>query len=150
LYRERNTNDRQDKLVAPDSMTEYMIRAYHDAPFSGHQGPERTLAKIRQQFYWKNQYKEVKDCCAKCESCARKKSGTQPKSAPLQTFNEIGDRNVTWSLAMLGPLPLSERGNRWVLTSTDPCTKFPMTVPLPDATSNTIALAFVDNIICLF
>jgi len=45
-------------------MTDFIIRAYHDTPFSGHQGSERTLAKIRQQFHWKGIATQVKDYCA--------------------------------------------------------------------------------------
>jgi len=94
LYYERSGTERQDKLVAPQSMTDYIIKAYHDAPFSGHQGTERTLARIRRQFYWKNQFKEVKDYCAKCESCARRKPGTTQTCA-FTAFSRLERRVVS-------------------------------------------------------
>lgn len=51
---------------------------------------------------------------------------------------------------ILGPLPLTRRGNKYVLVMVDCFTKWTEAVALPDQEATTIARAFVDTIVCHF
>jgi len=53
------------------------------------------------------------------------------------------------AMDIVGPLPKIERGNEYILTLQDQLTKCCMGVPLVDQTSETIAEAFVDRLICV-
>ena len=49
---------------------------------------------------------------------------------------------------ILGPLPTTENGNKYILLIIDYFSKWPIAVALPDVEAATIARAFVDNIVC--
>jgi len=49
------------------------------------------------------------------------------------------------SLDITGPLPITPRGNVYILTMQDLLTKYSVAVPLQDATSLTIADAFIKS-----
>lgn len=51
---------------------------------------------------------------------------------------------------ILGPLPLTRKGNKYVLVMVDCFTKWTEAVALPDQEATTIARAFVDTIVCHF
>jgi len=54
------------------------------------------------------------------------------------------------SLDIMGPLPVTPRGNIYILTMQDLLTKYSIAVPLQEATSLTIADAFIKNFICIY
>ena len=49
---------------------------------------------------------------------------------------------------LLGPFPLSKRGNLYVLTVIDGYIHWSEFIPIPDATAKTIARVFFEQIIC--
>jgi len=54
------------------------------------------------------------------------------------------------SLDIMGPLPITLRGNMYILTMQDLLTKYSIAVPLQEANSLTIVNAFVKNFICIY
>lgn len=52
-------------------------------------------------------------------------------------------------LYVVGPLDTSRNGNRLTLTMQDDFTKFSVTISLPNHTTNTIATAFIEHLVCL-
>jgi hypothetical protein len=56
--------------------------------------------------------------------------------------------NETLAIDIVGPIIQSLEGNSWILTMIDQFTKWPVAVPIPDRTSNTIATAIFKHWIC--
>ena len=54
------------------------------------------------------------------------------------------------ALDILGPLPLSESGNQYLLIVTDYFTKWPEVYPLPNQEATTVAKVLVNGMICRF
>lgn len=54
------------------------------------------------------------------------------------------------ALDIVGPLPLSEKGNKYILTLQDDLTKYSQAYALPNLIAETIADCFVRNFICKF
>ena len=54
-----------------------------------------------------------------------------------------------WALDIVGPLPVTEKGNRYILSMCDLFTRWAEAVPLPDQTATSIAKAIVDNIVAV-
>ena len=130
-------------------MREHILYCFHETPFAGHQGRGRTYGLIKRQFYWPGLYEDVKRFCAKCESCALRKPRTLfKKKAPLQFFPAIEGPFVTVALDLVGPLPMTANGNKWILSFIDLFSKYPETIPVPNHSAETIARCFVDQIIC--
>jgi hypothetical protein len=53
-------------------------------------------------------------------------------------------------LDCMGPLPLSEQGNRYILTCQVQLSKYLVAIALPNQKAVTIARAVVDNVITVF
>ena len=62
---------------------------------------------------------------------------------PYATFDKI-------SMDCMGPLPLTEKGNKYILSCQDQLSKYLIAIPIPNQEAETIAGALVDNVITLF
>lgn len=45
-------NGEGQRLVVPEGFRKQLLRAAHDSPWAGHQGPRKTLAWALQFFFW--------------------------------------------------------------------------------------------------
>lgn len=54
------------------------------------------------------------------------------------------------ALDIVGPLPLTESGNKYILTIQDNLTKFSQAYPIPNQETETVARTFVKEFICRF
>lgn len=69
--------------------------------------------------------------------------------APLGSINASSPfEYVSWDI--MGPLPVSEQGNRYILVVTDLFTKWVEAFPLSSTTSTTLATVLVDEIVCRY
>lgn len=147
LYRKWFTNKgkvEKEQVAVPNSMRSTIQKQCHDAPSGGHLGRHKTLTKIKQSFYWPGMDKDVRRWCASCPDCAkRKKYGKTPR-APMQVTG-AGDPGERVAMDILGPVPTSNRGNKYILVIQDYFTKWAEAIPIPDMEAKTVAQAFIDN-----
>ncbi|MES9883153.1 MAG: RNase H-like domain-containing protein [Sedimenticola sp.] len=147
LYRKwtiDNTNSHL-QLVVPECKQADVLHYFHDIPTAGHLGTDKTLERIRQNFYWPAMSATVKNYCQQCNRCAARKPA-KPTKAPLGSC-QVGEPMEKVAVDLLGPLPVTNRGNRYVLTIVDLFTKWTEAVAIPDAEASTVATALIDNFI---
>ena len=151
LYRqfideEKNTDLLQ--LLVPKSLRSDVLHNFHDIPSAGHLGAEKTLSRIQQFFYWPQMKKDVEMYCKNCDHCAARKP---PKSirAPLKTFS-VGEPMERVAVDILGPLPLTDMKNKYILVVSDCFTKWTEAFPIPDQESITVTKVIVNEFICRF
>lgn len=103
----------------PMSMVRKILHSNHDLPHAGHQGFDKTLQLIKRKFVWKGMATDVKNYCAKCLSCAKRKTSPHLKPAPLQELPETLSPFERVSMDIVGPLQTSKHGNKYLLTFQD-------------------------------
>ena len=108
---------------------------------------QKTLEKIRSRFYWPGQRKDVENWCKGCEMCASQKSPSTKRQAPLQS-DVTGCPLQCVVMDILGPLPLTSRGNKYVLVVGDYFTKWAEAYPMPNMEAVTVAELFVSCLVC--
>jgi hypothetical protein len=54
------------------------------------------------------------------------------------------------SIDIVGLLPLTERGNKFIVTCMDHFTRWPKAVPLPDQKARTVAQPLAEHVICRY
>ena len=143
----RPNQDVIDQVVVPRSMIRKVIELNHIPPLSGHLGYKKTLQGINQQFIWEEMAHDVKRFVASCSSCQERKTSPHLRPSPLLRFTAVKQPFELVGMDILGPLPMTVNGNKYLLLFTDYLSKWVEGVVIPDKKSETIARAFISEII---
>ena len=131
-----------EQLVLPREFRESVLELAHAIPLAGHLGRNKTRLRILQRFYWPNIFKDAADYCKSCPSCQKtsKKMACRAPMIPLPIMEEPFQRIA---MDIVGPLPRSRAGNRYVLVICDYATRYPEAVPLKSIDTEHVAEALV-------
>ena len=149
LYKLQTPNkpyDATSLLVVPDSLREEILINCHDSPLAGHFGFEKTYNKIKTHYWWPLMYSQIKDWCATCEPCLKRKRNFGQKVAPLNPI-PIGHAFERVGVDCLGPMTPTESGNKYIVVFSDYRTKWVEAQALPSIEASRIAQVFFNLII---
>ena len=137
------------QLVVPQSLRNKILYELHDGPLGGHLGEDKMYSKLRERFYWPGSSKDVKNWCSTCSVCASRKSVTPNNRAALNTIRAGYPMQVI-AVDILGPLPDSALGNRYVLVAMDYFTRWAEAYAIPNQEAETIAEKLVSQLFLRF
>ena len=137
------------QLVVPESLRQVALQTTHVLPGGGHFAAEKTLLKCRQRFFWPGMTSMVRDFVAHCLLCAQKGPQQAGMRAPLQPM-QAGYPFEMLALDLVGPLPATARGNKYLLVVIDYFTRWVDAYALPDTSAITVSRALVERWICQF
>ena len=144
-----NANDVELQLVVPKSLRDTVLRQAHDCVTSGHFGISKTLAKVKQGFYWIGCRNDVKAWCKQCDLSNSRKGPKRREKAQLQIY-QVGSPMERIAIDVLGPLPKTDDDNKYLLMCMDYFTKWPEVYPIANQEAETIAKVLVEQIVCRF
>ena len=98
------------KLVVPKGLRTRLLEGYHNIPSGGHQGVDRTRAKIQEKYYWYKMARQIKDYVNSCAICNQNKKPNRKACGALINYH-AGSPMERVHLDFLGPLPKTIRGN---------------------------------------
>ncbi len=127
-----------EQLVLPQQCREAVLQLAHKIPLAGHLGREKTVRRVLQRFYWPTLYRDVKAFCQSCEEC-QKCSTRKPPQAPLIPLPIMGEPFQRLAMDIVGPLPRSHTGKRYILVLSDYATRYPEVIPLKSIDAEVIA-----------
>jgi hypothetical protein len=134
-------------LTVPKAHIQCVLQQMHDNAVTGaHLSFNKTLSRAMSTFYWPNMAVDIKTYCEKCEQCAKRKAPTPRPKYPLQPIT-VGAPFERVGMDVVGPLPQTQLGNKWILVFTEYLTKWPEAVAIPNQEAATVASAFVSEII---
>ncbi|CAK9820223.1 Retrovirus-related Pol polyprotein from transposon 412 [Anthophora quadrimaculata] len=133
-------------LLVPKSKVEEALRECHETPAGGHFGERKTLAKLRQRFFWLDHRVDVEEWCRRCYACTARKGPKEKGKGPLRIYN-VGAPFERVAFDIVGPLPKSSSGNRYALVIVDYFSKWPEVIPLPNQRATTIATALLRDVV---
>ena len=153
LYRHYHAPDDQSQphlqLVVPTSHRHDVMSAVHNATGSDHLGITRSLDKARQRFYWPKMREDIENRIRTCHECQARKPPTPKPKAPLHsTLSSFPCQRV--ALDIMGPLPITDRGNRYILVIADYFTKWVEIFPMPNMLATTVSRLLMDGWICCY
>ncbi len=137
------------QFVVPTVMRKEIMALNHDCPVAGHLGQKKTRARLLQGFYWFGARTDVNNWVMQCHTCGQVKPPAHPQHKAIGQMPVGGplDRLAT---DVLGPLPETKRGNRYILVVTDHFTKWVEIFPIPDQTAPTCAGLILNEVIARF
>ena len=139
-YEEAATKSVIVQAIVPKSQRRTVLRFSHDAQTSGHLGINKTLSKVRQNYYWPGLSQDVKLYVTDCEMCQKGKDPIPTKRAPMQVARS-GYPMERIAVDILGELPVTERGNKYVLVVSDYFTKWTESFPMRNIEAATVTVA---------
>ena len=125
------------------------FKIIHGGPFGGHLGVRKTLGKLRARFYWPGMRSNTKIWTLQCDECQASKPLLRKTHTRLGIYT-VGLPMERSAADIAGPLPVTSRGNKYILVIGDYFTKWVEAVPLKNYKAITIARAIMDTFITKF
>ena len=135
------------RAAVPQHLQQSILKDHHSGKLAGHFSGTRLYATLSRQWWWRTMHKDVLEFCRSCGECAtvtgvgrRCKPPLHP--IPVQRPFQIG--------VDIMELPITERGNKYVIVFQDFLTKWPLIFPAPDQKAIWIAHLVAEEILPLF
>ena len=133
------------QLVVPEVYRSDVMKLAHESLMAGHMATRRTVYRVLSEFYWPGVESDVKRYCQSCDICQRTVPKGKQVRAPLgkTPIIDVPFRRV--AVDIVGPLvPVTDKGNRYILTLVDYATRYPEGVALPSIETERVAEALID------
>ncbi len=137
------------KLVIPQQLRSMVFNNLHKHRTAGHLGEKKTINRIGERYWWVNWRAFVTQGCKKCDSCAAKKPPRKTPRAPMKIYN-VGAPMERIAIDVMGPLPESDRGNKYILVVGDHFTKWMEAYAMPNQEAITVARVLAEEFICRY
>ena len=131
------------RIVVPNTKRQKVLELAHSHLLAGHFGRKKTYARLSAKFLWPRMWHDVQFCSG-CQLSSVKDRARVPLQ-PLQLEHEPFSK-VAFDL--VGPLPRTVSGHKYILTMMDLYTKFPAAVPLKKVDNLTVIEALMDIFSC--
>ena len=125
------------RIELPKSLRAYIIQHYHQHYI--HNSRDKIINELKNKLHWYGMKMDIEEYLKNCETCQfssksklRKKVG-KLKLFPARKFNEFV------SCDLVGPLPVTSSGNRYLLTMMDRFSRYAKVIPIPDISTFTVA-----------
>ena len=136
-------------FVVPESLKRIAVSSVHDLPGGGHLGGDKTISKCKQRFFWHGMSTFVKSYVRACPVCAQSSSKTSHGVTSLGSL-VTGFCFERVCLDIVGPLPMSDRGHKYILVAINCFSRWAQAFPLSNMTAATVAETFVLGWVSLF
>uniref|UniRef100_A0A8R1DZW4 RNA-directed DNA polymerase n=1 Tax=Caenorhabditis japonica TaxID=281687 RepID=A0A8R1DZW4_CAEJA len=138
------------KVVIPHTLQKLMFESFHTSLLGGgHFDWRKTLHKAQKKYFWPGMRADFLKWTLECLKCQQKRNPHPSKREPQlvvvtsQVFEKVG-------IDLTGPLRTSLKGNKYYINMICWFSKFVISVPLPDATCETISRAVLEELVLKF
>ena len=134
------------KVVVPNKLVPKLLCLYHDLPSAGHRGRTQTMTRIGRQYLVLNLSTEIRKHLDQCEPCLEHRSGRNTK-VPLHYYPIEAKPFGTVHMDILGPLPTTQRGMKYIIVYVDRFTRYTIIDSLRDRTTQSVAESLLRSVI---
>ena len=131
------------RVVVPKGRRQQVLQLGHSNLLAGHFGVKKTYARISRHFVWPGLSVNVKELVRGCPGCQRAAKNTRAK-APLQPLPVVSEPFSKVAFDLVGPLPRTTSGYKYLLTFMCLYTKYPEAIPLKKVDNVTVLDAMME------
>jgi hypothetical protein len=132
--------------AVPKPVRYKILQALHDEPSAAHLGAQKTYDKVRRRFFWPQLKKDVRRYVRTCASCQARKSSLKDRRLGYLMPIPVGKPFDRVAMDILGPLPTTKAGNKYIIVAMDYLTRYTEIAPLPSQITKHVAKFFVQRI----
>lgn len=138
------------KYLVPKPQRSDVISSCHDPPLAAHFGFYKTLNRVKELYYWPKMSSDIQRYIRGCKVCQSQK---MPNTARMGLMGK--EKIVKWpfhivALDLIGPLPPSRNGNKWILVVSDWFSKFSLLFPLRSSKAHFIEKHLENDVFLMF
>ena len=123
-----------------------LVLKFHTA--YGHLGAAGIKELLRTRGWWPQMARDITRWLQQCVQC-QLATGHKVPIEPLHPLTPVPAFH-RWSLDFIGQLPITSRGNQWILLAIDHTTKWPIARATPTATHDVVAKFVYEMIVLNF
>ena len=118
----------------------------HGVLLAGHLGTKKTRDRIMRHFFWPGIFTDISEYLKSFPECQKGIQKGRITRAPLISIPPIEKPFQRIAIDFVGPLPLTNNRNRYILVCIDYATRYPEAIPLKNQEAETV----VDALISIF
>jgi transposase InsO family protein len=134
------------KMCVPEELKDQVLRENHDSPTAGHLGVNKAIKRVADRYFWPGWRKQVREYVRNCESCQKAKPEQKLPRGKMHFREPQGPWHVV-TTDIIGPLPRSKKGNKYILVMQDNFTKWVELAAMKSATAQAVVQPFTDMIL---
>ena len=136
--------DGVEQIIVPHALRGRLLHLEHFPPSVGHPGVTKMFRSMRSRFFWRSLYTDVAEVVRNCPVCSRNRIHERKRTSFLKLFPATEPLEYV-AMDILGPLPKTEHGHRFLLVICDRFSKLTRTVPLRSISALVVAKAFCEH-----
>ena len=115
-----------DRIVVPDvrHVRSALLWEYHDSPFAGHLGVNKTLHNLQRSFWWQGLFTDISEYICTCVLCQRSKRLATKPAGLLQPLHVPEGPWDSVSTDFISGLSKSKAGFDAIVVFVDRLTKY--------------------------
>ena len=133
--------DKEDdyrRIVVPGALRKSVLEWGHS---NMHHGWRKMRYRIIRHYWWPKMNKDIRDHARSCQMCFARKHGESYKgAAQLKLFSALSPFELI-SVDIVGPLPMTNSGNRYIVTIIDKFSRLCMLQPTENIRTETVIAA---------
>ena len=133
-----------DQLIAPKQHRLQIMQIAHEGVFGGHLGVQKTTDKVLQSFFWPGVTADIQRFCRSCDACQKTSCRGRVKKVPLITTPLIEEPFARVAVDIVGPLPRTNSGKKYILTMVDYATRFPDAIALSGISAEQVSDGLIE------
>jgi hypothetical protein len=134
-------------MITSKEKQQKFVQEMHECPIGGHQSFQRTYDRLKLFVTWPGIFHDVDEYITNFKVCQQNKFTGSYVKAP---FQETDTQFHPWDklyLDIVGPLPMTAEGHKYVLTCQDNLSKYLLAIPMMTQTAEKVALNFMRFIV---
>ena len=136
------------RAVVPKALCKQIMEEYHGGNLAGHFSGPRLYKTLARRWWWQHMYRDAMKHANNCPQCAIVEGTGRKQKPPLTPIPTQHPFQVIGVDIM--ELPLTTKGNRYLIVFQDLFTKWPMVYPASDQKTERITRLLVEEIIPFF